>query len=352
MDPITGAALITAGASLFGANKQANAARDAANQAAQAQLQAAKISAEAQKFRPVGITTNFGSSTFGFDKNGYLKSAGYQLSPELKAQQDQIMAGARENLSDAQRLSMLGRGYLASTPEEVAQNWLSKQNALLAPERERQYAQLQQNLFNTGRGGLAVSQGGGLGAANPEMQAYYNAIAQQDAQNALAAQQYGQQQLTFGQGLLSGAYAPYSTALGTAATIEQLGQSPLDIGAQLGGRSATAGANVGRSLLEGGMGAAKTLQEAKAQSGTGDFFKGLATNPYVDKALQNYLGGGGNAGYTYNSPYGTNYGVTANYGLNTPSVWSTPDYTSGANYGFSSGGSYGLQPTGGTGFVF
>ena len=349
--PITGG-LIAGGGALLGSIFQGNAAKNAAQQSAQAQLQAAQIAAEAAKFRPVGITTNFGSSTFKTDANGNVIGAGYQLSPELQAQQQQIMAGARENLTDAQRMSMLGRSYLAANPQEVAQNWLSKQNALLQPGREQQRAQIQNSLFNTGRGGLSVAQGGNLGASNPEMQAYYNAIAQQDAANALNAQQYGQQQLTFGQGLLSGAYAPYSTALGTAATIEQLGQSPLDIGAQLGGRSATAGANVGQSLLAGGVSAAKTLQEAKAQSGTGDFFKGLATNPYVDKALQNYLGGSGNAGYTYNSPYGTNYGVTANYGLNTPSVWSTPDYTSGANYGFSSGGSYGLQPTGGTGFNF
>jgi hypothetical protein len=33
---------------------------------------------------------------------------------------------------------------------------------------------------------------------------------------------------------------------------------PLDISAQLGGRAATAGANVGQSLLTGGLGAAQT----------------------------------------------------------------------------------------------
>ena len=301
--PITGG-LIAGGGAFLGGLFQGNAAKKAADTSAQAQLQAAQIAADAAKFRPVGITTNFGSSNFQFDKKGNLIGAGYQLSPELKAQQDQIMAGARENLSDAQRLSMLGRGYLASTPEEVAQNWLSKQNALLAPERERQYAQLQQNLFNTGRGGLAVSQGGGLGAANPEMQAYYNAIAQQDAQNAMNAQAYGQQQLTFGQGLLSGAYAPYSTALGTASTIEQLGQSPLDIGAQLGGRTATAGANVGRSLLEGGMGAAKTMQAANSYSPLGSAFSNLAQNKQFTSGLGNM----------FSSPYPMNWGTAFNYG--------------------------------------
>ena len=345
------AAALMGGGALLGGYLQGNAAKDAANTSAQAQLQAAQIAADAAKFRPVGITTNFGSSNFQFDNKGNLIGAGYQLSPELQAQQNQIMAGARTNLSDAELLSSLGRTYISANPQEVAQNWLNQQNALLRPGREQQRAQIQESLFNRGRGGLSVSQGGGLSASNPEMQAYYNAIAQQDAANALNAQQYGQQQLTFGQGLLSSAYAPYQQALGTAQSIEQLGQSPLDIGAQLGGRSATAGANVGQTLLAGGISAAKTLQGANSQSAVGNALSGFSQNPYVNQAVNKYFSGG-DSGYTYNSPYGTNYGVTANYGLNTPSVWSSPDYSSGANYGFSSGGSYGLQPTGGTGFTF
>ena len=62
------------------------------------------------------------------------------------------------------------------------------------------------------------------------------------------------------------ALSPYTTYLGGAGTVEQLGQQPLDIGAQLGGRSATAGAQAGQSLLYGGLGAAKTLQEAQSQN--------------------------------------------------------------------------------------
>jgi hypothetical protein len=347
--PITGAAIIGGGA-LVGGYLQGQAAQNAANTSANAQLAAAQAAAEAQKFRPVGITTNFGSSNFEFNPSGYLTGASYQLNPNLQAQQNQVMAGARTNLSDAEQLSNLGRSYLSQTPQEAAQNWLSQQNNLLQPSRELQRSQIQNSLFNSGRSGLSVAQGGGLGAANPEMQAYYNAIAQQDAQNALQAQQYGQQQVTFGQGLLTGAYAPYSNALGLASTIEQLGQSPLDIGAQLGGRSATAGANVGQTLFAGGTNAAKTLQAANSYSPLGSTISGLASNPAFANALAGQ--GQGNSGYTYNSPYGTNYGVTANYGVTQPSVWSSPDYTSGANYGYSSGGSYGLQPTGGTGFTF
>jgi hypothetical protein len=79
---------------------------------------------------------------------------------------------------------------------------------LLAPSRERQLSQLQNQLFNTGRGGLSVGATGvrpgggqGLRAASPEMEAYYNALAQQDAQLAAGAQQAGQQRAQFGAGL-------------------------------------------------------------------------------------------------------------------------------------------------------
>ena len=347
--PITGG-LIAGGGALLGGILQGNAAKSAAETSANAQLQSAQLAAEAQKFRPVGITTNFGQSNFQFSPEGYLTGAGYTLSPELKAMQDQIMAGARTNLSDAERFSLLGRSYLAESPEAAAQAQMAKLQALRAPSRELQRAQIQQSLFGSGRGGLSVAQGGGLGAANPEMQAYYNSLQQQDLQDALSAQDWAKQNITFGQGLLTGAYAPYSSALGLAQSVEQLGQSPLDIGAQLGGRSATAGAQVGQTLLQGGMGAAKTLQAANSYSPLGSTISGLSSNPAFVNALSGQ--GQGNSGYTYNSPYGSNYGVTANYGVTQPSVWSTPDYTSGANYGYSAGGSYGLQPTGSTGFTF
>lgn len=281
---------VIAGGAVLGGMLSGNAAKDAANTSANAQLAAANTAADAQKFRPVGMTTNFGTSNFQFNPQGYLTGASYQLSPELQAQQNQIMGGARQNLSDAALLSSLGRSYIGQNPQEVAQNWLNKQNQLLQPQRELQRSQIQESLFNRGRGGLSVAQGGGLGSANPEMQAYYNAIAQQDAQNALNAQQYGQQQLTFGQGLLTGAYAPYQNAIGLASTLEQLGQSPLDIGAQLGGRTATAGANVGQTLFQAGTNAARTMQAANAYSPMGSTISSLSTNPAFGSAVANAFG--------------------------------------------------------------
>ena len=286
---------VMGGASLLGGVMGGNASRDAANTSAQAQLEAARIAAEAAKFRPVGVTTRFGASNFGFDPSGNLSSAGYSISPELKAYQDRLMglserglsqaeageAMLRPTLDAAQGLFKLGEGYLSQTPEQVAQKYMASQYDLLAPGRERQMAQLENRLFNTGRGGLSVGGTGlrpgggeGLRAASPEMEAYYNAIAQQDAELATRAQSEGQRQVAFGAGLFGtganlmgeyqrgqvGALSPFQAYLSGVQGIESLGQSPLDIGAQLGGRAATAGANAGSFLQRGGQGAALTTQ--------------------------------------------------------------------------------------------
>ena len=310
--PWIGAA-IGAGVGLLGSSMAADASVEAAQTSANAQLKAAQMAADAQKFRPVGITTRFGTSNFTLSPEGYLQSAGYTLTPELAAIQNRLLSqaggqgiGATDQALAAQQgLFNLGQQYLATSPEQAAQSWMASQQAALAPSRERAYNQVQQSLFNKGRSGLAVGQGGGLAAANPEMQAYYNALAQQDLNLASQAQEQGRAQTNFGAGLFgTGAqvaqagYSPLQTQLGLGQTIEQLGQSPLDIGAQLGGRSATAGANVGQSLLQGGLGAAKTLQAANSYSPVGSTLAGLAGNQQFISGLSNLLSGAPNG---YNS---------------------------------------------------
>jgi hypothetical protein len=201
----------------------------------------------------------------------------------------------------AQGLFNLGAGYLAQTPEQAAAQYMQRQQARLAPSRERQYAQLQNQLFQTGRGGLAVGAtgerpggGAGLAAANPEMEAYYNAQAQQDAQLAAQAQQAGQQQTAFGAGLfgtgagllgqytsgLTGSYSPFQTGLGTAQNIEQLGQTPLDIGMAIGGRGSPQAAE---SLLRGGLESARTTLSAAGVSPAAGLFANIGSS--VEKKL-------------------------------------------------------------------
>jgi hypothetical protein len=361
--PVT-AALIGGGASLLGGFLGGSSQKKAAQISANAQLESARIAADAARFRPVGVTTRFGQSQFQFDPRGNLESAGYQIDPRLAAYQDRLQALSEQRLGEAemageayaplrqagQQLFQLGGQYMAETPEQVAERYMARQMDLLAPSRERQYAQLQNQLFQTGRGGLAVGGtgmrpggGAGLGAANPEMEAYYNALAQQDAQLAAQAQQAGQQQVAFGTGLfgqgagllggyesgVTGALNPFTTTLGGVSTLESLGMQPLDIGAQLGGRSAQAGANVGQSLLQGGISAARTMQAASAYDPMSAALMGLGSNPALGQAVgQVYdwtkgLFGGGSAPASA-LPYASQQGIGGAGGVPymLPSIWS------------------------------
>jgi hypothetical protein len=329
------AAGIMAGGSLLGGMMAGDAASSAAASSAAAQLESARIAAEAQKFRPVGVTSRFGKSAFTMDDKGYLTGASYELTPELKALQDRVMALTGSRLSEAEladqryagfvpaseQLFGLGSQYLAESPEDVAARYMQRQQDLLAPSRERQLSQLQNQLYQTGRGGLSVGAtglrpGGGMGlrAANPEMEAYYNALAQQDAALAAQAEEAGQRQVAFGTGLyntganllglreagLASSLNPFTTTLGGASTLESLGQQPLDIGAQLGGRAATAGANVGQSLLTGGISAAKTAQVGNSYSPFGTALQGLSSNPTLATGLSQWIQG--NNQPAYNQP--------------------------------------------------
>jgi hypothetical protein len=304
---------------------QSNANKSAANTSAEAQREASRIAAEAARFRPVGVTSRYGTSNFQFTPGGYLSGAGYTVSPELQAYQNRLQGLTGNALTQAEMAQQqyaplqqaagglfgLGQQYLAQSPQQVAAQYMQQQQDLLAPSRERQMAQLQNQLYQTGRGGLSVGATGarpsgatGLGATTPELEAYYNALAQQDAQLAAQSQQAGQQNVAFGTGLLGqgagllgqyqagqvGALSPFTTYLGAGSTIESLGQQPLEMGRLLGGQSASAGGNVGQSLLEGGLGAARTIQAANSGSAIGSALTGLSNNPYVGYGLQNYFG--------------------------------------------------------------
>jgi hypothetical protein len=305
----------------LGAQEQASATEFAAGQSAAAQRESARLAAEAARFRPVGITTRYGSSNFQMSPEGYLTGAGYNVSPELKAYQDRLSAlsgGALGQAEMAQQqyqplsqaatgLFGLGQQYLQQSPQQVAAQYIQQQQDLLAPSRERQMAQLQNQLFQQGRGGLSVGATGmrpsgmaGLGATTPEMEAYYNAIAQQDAQLAAQAQQAGQQNVAFGAGLFGtganmlgqyqagqvGALSPFTAYLGTGQSIEQMGQQPLTLGAGLGGQAAAYGAAAGSSLLKGGLGAALTQQQANQMSPTGAFLTGLSKDPRLQTGFE------------------------------------------------------------------
>ena len=336
------AAIISGGLALAGGLFGGSSARRAAQTQADAQIRAAQLAAEESRFRPVGITTRFGQSQFQTDPQGRVSGASYTLDPQLAAMQDRFLGLAGGGLDQAamaqqqfaplgqaaQGLFGLGQQYLAQSPQEAAQQYMAGQQNLLAPSRERQFAQLQNQLFQTGRGGLSVGATGerpsgaaGLGAANPEMEAYYNALAQQDAALAAQAMQAGQQQTAFGAGLFgtggnlltqgyggqAAALGPYQAYLQGASGLEALGQQPLDIGSALGGRNVnTTGAN---ALYGGGMASAQSMGAANAYNPFATALVGASQNPALMRGIANQFGGGDARGYMP-----TNFGTGSAFG--------------------------------------
>ena len=336
-------------------------ATEKAQKAIETETAAAKAAAG---FKPVGMTTRFGTSEFKTDPvTGQLTSAGYTLSPEAKYAQDFFRTQANLGLqqvelapfvyaplktganmmfdigqkalnapSDARlgqiatdyltqsagskALQTLGEKYIAKSPEDVAADYLKSQMALLQPGRELELANLQNKLQQQGRGGLAVAQGGALGATTPELQALYNARATQEAQLAANAPLYGQQQVQFGAGLfgtgqqlgmagqqfgmdtlakqqaldqqrigfgaglygqgaqtlgnyytgLQQSYAPYTAAFGQMQALEAAGQQPLTLAAGLAQQSAQAGTNVAKLGLTGAQLSTNLATSANATS--------------------------------------------------------------------------------------
>ncbi len=288
-----------------------------------------------QQFAPLSRAAQglFGAGQFYFDQpsNQRLGILGNQfLGPQ---------AGA-----DA--LTSLGQQYVARSPQEAAQQFMSQQQNLLAPSRERQLSQLQNQLFQTGRGGLSVGATGerpsgaaGLGAASPELEAYYNALAQQDAGLAAQAQQAGMDQARFGAGLLSqgqtlgqgqigfgadllarqqaadrqqlsfgaglfgtagnlltqgyggqaAALDPYTAYLGQVRQLEALGQQPLELGINIGAKGQSNAA--AQAMLTGNMPSAQSFA-ANAYNPFATALTGLSQNPQFTNALSRQFGGG------------------------------------------------------------
>lgn len=311
-------------AAVVGGYLQGESAKSAAQTSADAQLRAAQMAAEASKFRPVGVTSRYGTSQFTTDAQGNVVGAGYNVSPEYQAYQQRLSGLLGQQLGTAEQaqqqyaplqtaaqgLFNLGQGYLAQTPEQAAQKYMESQQALLAPARERESALLANQLANTGRTGLSVAQGGGLLSANPEQAALANARAMQDLQLAAQATQAGQQQTAFGAGLFGqgagllggyqqgqmGALSPFQTTLGIQSGIEQLGQQPLTLGAGLGGQSAAYGANAGRFITQGAQAATPYQYMAGSYNPLANVLQGIGTNPYIYDYLKGRGAGGGITG--------------------------------------------------------
>jgi hypothetical protein len=124
--------------------------------------------------------------------------------------------------------------------------------------------------------------------------------------------------------LQTSALAPFQTQFGVSQLLEQAALQPLDIGAQLGGRSATAGAQAGQALLQGGMAAASTqlggrqqqiaANQLAGQNLMNSFFKNLgfgqkqAPAPISTATPYYPMGTGSGSGFAYNPDIDTSGG--------------------------------------------
>jgi hypothetical protein len=212
----------------------------------------------------------------------------------------------------------LGQQYLAQSPEQARNQYVQEQYAMLDPIRQREEQRLGASVFGRGRAGLNI---GDLG--QPELAALANARRTQDLQLAAQAEQEARNRIAYGTGLFgeaaklgTTALSPFQTQFGVSQLLEQAGQQPLDIGAQLGGRTALAGAQAGRSLLEGGMQAAQTRlggqqqqiasNQLAGQNLMNQFFKSLnfggTQAPAPQSTATSYypMGAGSGSGFAYN----------------------------------------------------
>lgn len=286
-------------------------AADASKGQAEALRAAAERASGMAQFKPYGMTTNFGSSTFD-DGQG-----GYKLSPQLQAIQNQLFSqagtydptragqAAEPIYGGASSLFNLAQQYLATSPEQAAADYTKQQQGLLAPGREQQLAALRNQQFQTGRTGLATggTTAGGMQQTNPELAAYYNALAQSDRTIASKATEAGMERAKFGAGLFgtggdllsqvpkltTAGYGPLEAQLGLLSTTEKMGQQPFLLSQDLAGRYAQAGANQGKLYLDPQQAAATAYGKYQGYSPMGAALSGAGSA----------MGGGGGAGSSW-----------------------------------------------------
>jgi hypothetical protein len=227
--------------------QQKAAIQNAYNAQSQKVSTAATQAQNLASFTPIGTTNFFGSSQFTRDPvTGQITSAGFTPTAQVGGQ--------------IQNLFGLGAGALPTTTntQDIQRQYIAQQQGLLAPGREQALANLNNTQFQTGTTGLAT--GGtmagyapgqaGLMQTNPQLAAYYNSIAQQDAQLAANAP-------TYAQSLLDKQIATGTGLFGSANTLQGYAQQPLTTSTDLAKAQAAAGASAGQLGLTGQTNAAQ-----------------------------------------------------------------------------------------------
>jgi hypothetical protein len=321
-------------------------------QSAAAQREAALRAAQISAFRPVGMTSRFGSGQFDITDVGgvpRVTGASYTVSPELKAIQDQLMGltgGAVTTAEEAQmaaqplgmaaqRLFNLGGQYISESPEAARQRIFDQLQQARMPTQLQEEQRLASGAFGRGRVGLNI---GGMG--QPELYSLARAREAQRAQDIVSAEQQAQQQVQFGSGLyglgsqrLGEQYAiptqalgPLQSYLGTIGSIEEMGQQPFKLGLAVGG-AAQPGATAGAQMLQTGLSSAAATQQRAGDAASGQLtgFMNQMLGAAMGAAGGGF-GGGSSLGNLFGNPmtamrYGTNLGSQQTRMLAAQDAW-------------------------------
>jgi hypothetical protein len=194
----------------LGIARDSNAQRQGAWNSYAAQLQGLAPSVAAG-YTPRGATVNTGLATGVADPNSGTMSA--TLDPRAKGLFDKYLQGATAQIGQA-------GGF---DPRALGQERFNAQQALLAPQRAKQQADMMRNLQAKGLLGSGTYNSGlpGEGASNPFMAALSGANAQADAQ--LAARS-----LDEGENYLDRLMKRSSGLFGAAQTVDQAGQGAMN----------------------------------------------------------------------------------------------------------------------------
>jgi hypothetical protein len=339
---------------LLGGSSQGGSAARASGAAGSSIYGAGQQAQQMAQFRPVGVTTGFGQSRFGFDPSGQLTSAGYTLDPRLQGIQGRVLsqaeqyrpediaAAAQPLMGGAQSLFGLGQQYLAESPQAAAQRYISQQQGLLAPMRAAEEARLATANFGRGTGGLGVQTGTGSAPSNPLAQALFNAQGRQDLELAARADQAAMDRARFGAGLFgtggellgqvprltTAGYSPLEAQLGLLRTTETMGQQPFLLSQDLADRYARAGAQAGNLYMQPQAAAASAYSKYQGYSPMGSALSSIGSTI-------GGMGGGGQAGSWFSSLFNSGGGSSPAGAFNNSPGFNN---NSGGNYGFGTGG--------------
>jgi hypothetical protein len=277
--------------------------------------------AEMARYKPWDVTGSyFGDASFDPNSN----TASYNLSPELTKLRDMFMGeafdiggDASKARSDADAMRGYGRDLFSEAAGRnvtgIGNKYYNDVMNIMAPGRIGQQQQIAQNLFSSGRSGLATAAPEGGGYVNPERMEYLTAMNRDNSQIAYdslarARQEQGQD-INTGIGMYgladtirSQPYNQMNSMFGLGAGIEQMGQQPMNQGIAMGsaaqpGNTAMAQGymNASNQRLAADLGNSAMFMNLLAQ-GAGAYTGG---NPLASSAATapRQIGAGGVGGY-------------------------------------------------------